>query len=379
MDNKPTILIFIDWFTPAYKAGGPIRSCANLIEHLGNRFKFKVICRNTDYCETTPLEGIVSNEWNRWNETTDVYYLSENQLSIKKINQLLAHTSFDVAYINGVYSFWFSILPLALINKNKKQTVVAARGMLSAHALGIKSLKKNLFLKTAYNLGLYRKVIFHATNENEADDIQQMMPKNEIRIAPNLPKKKNETPVKRIDKKRNYLKLCSIARISPEKNTLYAIEVLRNVLLNIEFSIYGAIYNEAYWQQCLAAIAQLPDNVKVEYRGVAQPADIDSVLQQHHFLFMPTRGENFGHIILESFMNSRPVIISNKTPWQNLKRKNCGWNLDVENRAEFAEVIDYCALMEHDEYDLMTENALSMANLFHQNEGALRLNEELFA
>lgn len=51
---KPTILIFIDWYKPGYKAGGPIRSVSNMVDALKDDFQFYIITRNTDYLETTP-------------------------------------------------------------------------------------------------------------------------------------------------------------------------------------------------------------------------------------------------------------------------------------------------------------------------------------
>ena len=72
--KKKTVLIFIDWFLPGYKAGGPIRSVANLITHLRNDFKFLVITRNTDYCETIPYKEIQSDQWNILPDGIRVYY-----------------------------------------------------------------------------------------------------------------------------------------------------------------------------------------------------------------------------------------------------------------------------------------------------------------
>ena len=37
------------------------------------------------------------------------------------------------------------------------------------------------------------------------------------------------------------------------------------------------------------------------------------------FLILPTKGENFGHVIAESLSASLPVIISQNTPWRNLQ------------------------------------------------------------
>ena len=37
------ILIFIDWFTPAVKAGGPISSVENMVNFLAEAFEFYII------------------------------------------------------------------------------------------------------------------------------------------------------------------------------------------------------------------------------------------------------------------------------------------------------------------------------------------------
>lgn len=34
------VLIFIDWFAPGYKAGGPITSNVNIVEHLSDKLDF---------------------------------------------------------------------------------------------------------------------------------------------------------------------------------------------------------------------------------------------------------------------------------------------------------------------------------------------------
>ena len=37
---KPRVLVFIDWYAPGYKAGGPVRSLVNLVDHLRDRIDF---------------------------------------------------------------------------------------------------------------------------------------------------------------------------------------------------------------------------------------------------------------------------------------------------------------------------------------------------
>ncbi len=58
MNTKKKILVFIDWYIPGFKAGGPIRSCANIVQHLSSDFEFYFITSDTDYCEDKPYENI---------------------------------------------------------------------------------------------------------------------------------------------------------------------------------------------------------------------------------------------------------------------------------------------------------------------------------
>jgi hypothetical protein len=40
-----------------------------------------------------------------------------------------------------------------------------------------------------------------------------------------------------------------------------------------------------------------------------------------------SEGENFGHSIVESLSQGRPVLISKHTPWQDLAAQKAGWDV----------------------------------------------------
>lgn len=44
---------------------------------------------------------------------------------------------------------------------------------------------------------------------------------------------------------------------------------------------------------------------------------------------LPTDGENFGIAVAEAMASRVPVIVSNTTPWGDLKKHGCGWWIDV--------------------------------------------------
>ena len=381
MSEKKKILIFIDWFLPGYKAGGPIRSVANMVDHLSKDFIFKIITTDTDYLEKEPYKDNESNKWVEFNNNTSIYYFSKENLTKNKLKGLIKNTKFDIAYINGIYSFYFSILPLFILRRTKKKVIVAARGMLSKHAFSSKSLKKITFLRSAKLLGLYKNVTFQATDKKEATEIKEILNKyKEILTVPNLPKKVIHTENKQKKKEEETLKLVNIARISTEKNTLFALEVLYwlNYKGKIQFDLFGSIYNETYWQQCQIILQKLPANISVHYRGSIDSSKVHETFSNYHFSFMPSKGENFGHSIFESFSAGCPVITSDKTPWQDLEERNIGWDISLNNKEKFQSVIQKCIDMKQAEYDKMSENAFNFALEYFSNSDAIEQTKKLF-
>ncbi|MDQ3191482.1 MAG: glycosyltransferase [Bacteroidota bacterium] len=389
MSEKKKILVFIDWYLPGYKAGGPIQSCNNLIENLKEEFDFSVITRDTDYCEEIPYKNIPSNQWVLNSSGVRVYYISKDKLFRKTIKQLILSEDFDIVYLNGIYSLYFVLIPLFYLKRifslrlafktSEKKVIVAARGMLAKGAVSVKRKKKTLFIKSSRIIGLFNNVIFHATSKEEQKDINTHFgAQARIKLAPNLPKKTSLASLKKRNKAKGNVKIVNIARIAPEKGLLYAIEILANVKEAVSFDIYGPVYDEKYWEKCQKAIKKLPSNIAVNYKGSTPSEEIDNVLINYHFMFMPTKGENFGHVILESLLTGCPVIISDKTPWQNLSKSFSGWDISLNDIKTFSKVIETTSQMDQKEYDSWSKGAYKYATEFIDNKEVLKQNIELF-
>ncbi len=381
MSNKvKKILVFIDWFLPGYKAGGPIRSLINMIDYLSKDFDFYVFTRNTDYLDHSPYEGIESNKWIKFNEI-NIFYHSNKKRTTKSIIDAIKAFDYDFIYVTGVYSLYFSILPVFYARLYAKaQLIIATRGMISEQAFSVKKRKKKVFLVFMRLTGSYRNAIFHTTNNAEKEYISHFVGQNKaILIANNLPRKlpRKITP---IEKKKNVLKLVSIARISPEKNTLFAIELLLKLEYDAEiiFDLYGSIYSQSYWNQCLKLIEKMPKKVKVRKKGIVHSNHIFSTLENYHFLFMPTQGENFGHSILESLMAACPVIISDQTPWRDLENKRIGWDISINNSLKYNEILTKSIKMEQKEYNDMREAAYRFGEDFVNNPNLVVPYYQLF-
>lgn len=354
---KPKVLVFIDWYLPGYKAGGPVRSLANLVDHLRDRMDIHIVTRNTDYTESTPYPGIEADHWTELPGGEKVWYASEAGTSRKAWKRILRSEKWDMIYINGLYSWWYNILPLWLSRSMKMRRVVAVRGMLASGAMQHGALKKLLFLSISRMLDLYKGVHFQATNDEEAKDIRLHILKHaEVAVVPNLPRKVAALQVP-INKEVGAVKLVSVARIAVEKNTLLAIESLRNVKGRVQFDLYGPVYDEGYWNKCKEAIAALPVEVKVDWKNTVPPDEVPGILAQHHALYMPSAGENFGHTMLESLSAGRPLLISDRTPWRGLTQDHAGWDLPLDRPEGFTEVVEQLCGMDQTEYDRWSQGA----------------------
>ncbi len=379
--NKKKILVFIDWYLPGYKAGGPIQSCANIISHLKDEYDFSIVTRDTDYTDITPYSTVKSDEWNIL-DGTPVFYCSDSLSKVKHIRHILQNNTYDVIYFNSLFSTFFTILPLVLLwlgNSNTK-IILAPRGMLADGALSIKTAKKVFFIKVFSWLGIFKKVHFHASSDAEANDIKKKLGKEiAIRTALNLLSIDRINKLKKREKEPGKLRLVYISRIAPEKNLKYALVLLSKVKDEAILDIYGPIYNNKYWEECLEIINSLPPNIKVEYKSFLEKNKVNDVLQTYHLLLLPTLGENFGHIILESLSAGCPVLISDRTPWRDLKSKEIGADISLEQESQFIDFIHGFCSLSQDEFDDRSRKASEFVFNYTNDKNIIDQNRRLFS
>ncbi len=376
-------MLFIDWYLPGFKAGGPIRSVANLVERLKDEFEFKIVTTNSDLEDPTPYTDIQPDCWQASPDGTPTFYFSTKKPSPSQIKALILNEQPDVIYLNSMYSVPFSVHPIRLTQSllPKCKIVLAPRGMLSPGALAIKPLKKHLFLIFARSIGWYDKVKWHASSETEKNEVVGVFgKKSDVSIARNLTKKRILKEVQR-SKRQGELKLVYIGRISPVKNLLQCLEQLRklNTTCDVTYDIYGFIDDKEYWDKCQKLISTLPSNIKVNLIGTVENDKLGDVIKPYHFLFMLTLNENFGHAIVEALAESCPVIISNRTPWRDLAQKKAGWDLDLSDDRFIETALSDGCNMQQEEYNEWKNGAFEMAGAIFDDEAVIADNRKLFS
>jgi len=348
------VLIMIPWFHPAFRAGGPIQSVANLVKQYPGDSRFYIFCGNTD------LNGIRLNvpegQWVDYYDNTMVWY-SESSSRRSQLKSILKEVQPAILFCIGLYDVNFTIYPLLYSTGAKK--IISVRGMLHPGALSQKSFKKKIYIWLMKSFGIPAKVVFHATDDTEAQYIRQQMGDNvTIAIAGNYPAITKSLPA--AIKMPGMVKLVSIALISAMKNHLLIIEALQQVDILVEYHIYGPIKDAHYWQICKEAIKKLPQNIKVSYEGVLPPENLQTPLQQSHVFILPSKSENFGHALLGALNAGRPVITSRFTPWNGLEAAQAGINSDLTVKA-IKEAILFFGKMNQEEYDKSCTAAIAYA------------------
>ncbi len=378
------ILLLVGNYLPGYKSGGALRSTVNMVERLGRDFEFNIITSDRDMGDEFPYSNIELNQWNTVGNAS-VYYLSPKQQSLTNIANIIKNTEYDILYLNSFFNPYFTIFPLLLRQVGllpSKPIILATRGEFAKGALSIKKSKKIIFMFLANILGLYRNIFWQASSQFEANDISQMMKKfnPKIAIAPNIPKYLEPTTYKESNARdpSEPLKICFLGRIAPVKNLDFALDVLSESKVSSIFDIYGPMEDRSYWNRCLDIIKLLPLTIKVNYKGPIENTNVHKMLKSYDLFFLPTKGENFGHVILESMSSGTPILIANTTPWRNLEKHGVGWDISLESPDKFISVIEKISLIRKDDYREFRNSVRNYAEKFANDDSILDSSRQLF-
>ncbi|WP_341720193.1 glycosyltransferase [Micromonospora sp. FIMYZ51] len=339
------VLATCGFFAPGFRAGGPIRSVMSMLDTLAPDVRLALVTSDRDFGCRQPYPGL-SGRWRTWSRCR-VFYLNRRSLPqwFRLWRAQRAAGPYDLLYLNSAWDPVFSILPvlatvLGLVSAQR--ILIAPRGEFSAGALGIRGRKKRLFLAVWRRVLRRRDVLWHATNHSEAASIRALIPDAEIVLRANdtlLPAE----PLPPVDHGDSRLRLVFISRISPMKNLDLALRSMASVTRPLIFDIYGPVDDRSHWKECQRLIGNLPATVTVSYHGPLDPAEVPTTFARYDAFVLPTRGENFGHVIAESLSASCPVVCSAQTPWTDVLRHGGGVVLPELSEAELGRVIEAMA------------------------------------
>lgn len=358
------IFISIPWFVPAFRAGGPVQSVANLVREYHEGVEYFIFCQDVDL-NGAALENVIIDQWVSYNDHTKVWYAGPEKISDTILREIKRQKP-DILFMIGIFSWHFNLVPLLFCKIPGK--ILSVRGMLHPGALSQKKWKKKLYLRGFKMMNLHQKISFHASDEEEKKYIQQIFgPETNIFMAGNFTNKIGPLPLPA--KEAGKLKLVSIALLSPMKNILMILEALERCMYEVQYAIYGAVKDEEYWEVCKEKMRELPANIKVTYHKEIPPPQVKEALLNAHVFILPSKSENFGHALYEALSAARPVITSPHTPWQRLMESHAGINVSVADTLDLENAIHFFSVMDAEELEKWSRGA------FDYSEKAINAEE----
>jgi glycosyltransferase involved in cell wall biosynthesis len=385
---RPIILVLTDHYVPGFRHGGPIRSIRSLVRSLGEEFDFRILTRDRDAGSSKPFAIRRPGEWQHVDEGL-VRYLSPRELALD-LWRLLRSTPHDVLYLNSYFSPMFTIFPMILRLLRvlpRKPVVIAPRGEFSPGALGIKTLKKRIWKGLADGLGLYRDATWQATNPEEVTQIEAVVGDHaRVYLGPVLPDPGSIVDDQGIEgatlpKVSGSARFVFFSRITPMKNLAFAVTILcRETVGRVSLDVYGIVDDERYWARCRHLIASCGNpNVVITYRGELPHEQVAPTLARYDLLLLPSRGENFGHVIFEALASGCPVAISDRTPWSRVQDEGAGWVIPLSDESRWKEIMGRVVDADEEVLRQLREAALRVALSQSHRERDIEMNRQLFA
>ncbi|SFU95574.1 glycosyltransferase [Halomonas korlensis] len=375
-ERKLRILTFTGCYLPGYKGGGPIKTIKNLFDQAGDEITFKLITSDRDLGDSSPYTSVTCGAWNQVGNAS-VFYSQPGKTCYAQTARELRAKDYDIVYLNSFFSPRFSFFPILIAKSLRQKVVLAPRGEFSEGALAFKFMKKRLFITAFRLLGLHKSTVFQVSSDFEAEDIRRALGSGvDIRVAENIGSQ--EFAVYLESRTSGPLRAVFVSRISPMKNLLAALEMLRNVQQPLAYDIYGPIEDHDYWRECEKVISAMPSHIQVQHKGTLNPDEVVKTLVKYDVFFFPTKGENYGHVIAEALCAGLPILIADTTPWRNLQDLGIGWDLPLTNPETFSAILDELVAMSAKDHFCMRQKVLAWAKNKFVNPEAIEANKAMF-
>ncbi len=343
MTGIRTVAVLAPLYPPAFKGGGPIRSIAALVATAPADLDPLVLTSDRDLGASEPM-NVEANRWCRRGETEVFYASMGSPFAYWRSLRALRERKPVLLHLNSFMNPKLSIIPVFLASLGfwgGARILLSPRGEFGDGALRRRSLKKRAYIRVFRWMRMPRRVIWHSTAPHETADIRRIWGdaakvlehENDTLLAPSaVPPSVRPGP----------LRAAFVGRVVEHKGLHLALMALADVAEPVRLDIYGSREDVAYAERCETLAAGLPGHVAVSFHGPLDPERVVEVLSEHDVLFMPTAGENFGHVIVEALSASCAIAVTPFTPWTDALQGQAGIILD-RDAASWAEGISRLA------------------------------------
>lgn len=288
------------------------------------------------------------------------------------------HTSLMMAKPQVIHNHGLWLMPnvygAEVARRVGAKYVFAPRGMLSSAALDFSSFPKKIFGLMYQNRALAQVDLFHATSEQEYQEIRAYGQKQAVAIIPNG----INLPILAADLRPPEMKkvVVSLGRIHPKKaldRLLYAWSKIEHDYPDWKLLIVGP--SEVGYAKELQQLIGRLSLKNAEIRGPVFGNEKSDLLATSELFVLSTLNENFGMAVAESLAAGTPVISTKGAPWSGLVTNDCGWWIDHGVEPLTATLRTALALSPEKRAEMGRKGRQWMANEFSWDAIALQMME----
>jgi glycosyltransferase involved in cell wall biosynthesis len=254
---------------------------------------------------------------------------------------------YEILHQHGIWML-YSRVTTRWRKRFKRPTVVAPHGTLREYALSISAWKKRLASFAYERENLRLASCLHATAEAEALSFRQYGLVNPIAILPNGIE---EAPIGTADDAERFRSLFAfperrlllfMSRLHPIKGLSLLFEAMTLIRRDLgDWCVVVAGPDEAGHRRQLEGMVQtLGLDGMVRFIGPLSAIDKRGAFASADVFVLPTRSDNFAIVVAEALAAGLPVITTTAAPWEDLRRHQCGWWVDVDAGAIRDAVLD---------------------------------------
>lgn len=219
-----------------------------------------------------------------------------------------------------------NVYPGLVARRHGLPLIHAPRGMLAPTALQFSSAKKRLFWHLWQGRALAAVRCFHATADQEAEDIRSSGLHHPVALIPNgidLPDLADRpAPGPR-------RKLLSLGRLHPIKGLDRLLEAWARLEAGFpdwDLDIVGPA--EPGYRETLQSTAARLRVQRVTFRDGLYGPEKNQAYRTADLFVLPSLAENFAMVVAEALANGTPAVVTRGAPWAGLAENGCGWWID---------------------------------------------------
>lgn len=313
-------------FFPAKVYGGPIFSTLYTYRELAS-LGVNINVSTTNANGNTKLYEPVKI-FSKFSDNLYVKYYNETLIGRFSLS-LMLHLWKDIkpselVHIQAVFS---SPTPIALFYASiyKKPIILSPRGSLGEWCLVNKRSSFKKFWLNFLILPFKKKIIWHATSEQEKNEILSIDSNAKVVIIPNgfepgivfIPVNASRSIKSKV--------IISMGRIHKKKGFDILITCFKNILDHYPDSILKIAGKDDGEKENLILLAK---NLKIEDKVLfidhLEGNEKNRFLSDADVFVLPSHNENFGNVYVEALAAGTPIVASTNTPWEEVEEAGCG-------------------------------------------------------